>query len=121
MATAGRMTLVKAVVTAVAIYRLTMLDLSVEVLRKIDRLRHAYLWAGSDKVTGGWCKINWDHVCKPKEFVGLGTVNLEKFATALHLRWLWMEWDTLPPPTQSLVWLGDVMQQGRPESLRDGY
>lgn len=47
MATAGRMTLVKAVVTAVAIYRLTMLDLSVEVLRKIDRLRHAYLWAGS--------------------------------------------------------------------------
>ena len=96
MAIAGRMTLVKAVLSAVAIYHLTPLDLLVEVLMKIDRLRRAYLWAGSDKVSGGKCKINWEQVCKPKEFGGLGILNLAKFATVLRLRWLWLEWDHPP-------------------------
>ena len=73
----------------------------VEVRKKIDSLRRAYLWAGCDKVTGGKCKVNWDLLCKPKIFGGLGILNLEKFATALRLRWLWYEWAD-PPRT----WLG---------------
>lgn len=90
--------LVISVLTAIAIYYMTALNLSVEVLNKIDALRRAYLWAGCDKVTGDKCKINWDKVCRSKLQGGLGILNLKKFATALRIRWLWFEWmDPMKP------------------------
>ena len=95
------MVLVKAVLTAIAIYHLTPLDIPVEVLNAIDSLRHAYLWAGMDKVSGGKCKISWDLVYKPKQFGSLGVLNLDKFAKALRLRWLWFEWVDKSKP-----WIG---------------
>ena len=70
------MVLVKSVITAIAIYYMTALNLPVEVVKKIDALRRAYLWAGCDKVTGGKCKVNWDQVCKSKLHGGLGILNL---------------------------------------------
>jgi hypothetical protein len=48
--------------------------------------------AASDKVTGGKCKVNWELVWKPKEFRGLGILNLKKFASSLKLIWLCNEW-----------------------------
>lgn len=101
VAVAGRTVLVKAVLTAIAIYHLTPLDIPVEVLQKIDSIRRAYLWAGTDKVSGGKCKVNWDLVCKPKNKGGLGVLNLNKFAKALRLRWLWFEWKDKSKP-----WIG---------------
>ena len=106
VAAPGRIILVKAVLTAIAIYHLTPLDIPVEVRKKIDSLRRAYLWAGCDKVSGGKCKVNWNLVCKPKIFGGLGVLNLQNFATALRLRWLWFEW---ADPPQNLGWNGDTL------------
>ena len=107
---AGRSTLVKAVLTSVIIYYITVLDVPLESLLKIDSIRRAYLWAACEKVTGGKCKVNWESVCKPKEFGGLGILNLKKFATALRLRWLWFEWSAEPKPWSGL---------GNPCSARD--
>lgn len=101
VASAGRVVLIKAALTAIAIYHLTPLDIPVEVSKKIDSIRRAYLWASSDKVSGGKCKVNWDLVCKPKKHEGLGVLNLDKFAKALRLRWLWFEWTDSKKP-----WIG---------------
>jgi hypothetical protein len=98
---AGRSTLVKYVLTSIAIYYITVLNVPVEVLMKIDSIRRAFLWAASDKVTGGKCKVSWDMVCKPKEYGGLGILNLAKFASALRMRWLWHEWSDEARP-----WVG---------------
>ena len=92
IASAGRAVLVKSVLTTIAIYYMTVLDLPMVVKNKIDALRRAFLWAGCDKVTGGKCKINWEQVCKSKMHGALGILNLDKFAIALRLRWLWAEW-----------------------------
>lgn len=92
VAAPGRMVLVKSVITAITIFYMTALNLPVEVMKKIDALRRAYLWAGCDKVTGGKCKVNWDQVCKSKLHGGLGILNLQNFAAALRLCWLWFDW-----------------------------
>ena len=99
---AGRLVLVKAVLTSIVIYYITVLRIPVEMLLKIDSIRRAFLWAASDKVTGGKCKVNWNMVCKPMEYGGLGILNLTKFASALRLRWLWAQWSDEPKPWMNL-------------------
>jgi hypothetical protein len=32
-------------------------------------------------------------LCKPKEYGGIGILNLTKFALALRIRWLWHDWN----------------------------
>jgi hypothetical protein len=98
---AGRSTLVNSVLTSIVIYYITVLNVPVEVLMKIDSIRRAFLWAASDKVTGGKCKVSWDMVCKPKEYGSLGILNLAKFASALCIKWFWHEWSDEARP-----WVG---------------
>ena len=64
------------------------------LIRKIDRLRRSFLWRGEtpDKVYGGHSIINWPTTCRPKAKGGLGVLDLERFARALRLRWLWYQW-----------------------------
>jgi hypothetical protein len=99
---AGRSALVMSVLTSITIYYVTMLNILVEVLLKIDSIRIDFLWAACDKVTGGKCKVKWEMVCKPKECGGLGILNLAKFTLPLCMRWLWHEWDDEPKPCVGL-------------------
>ena len=69
------------------------MDLSMEVLKEIDKLRRAYLSARTDKVTGGKCKVNREQVCKLKEYGGLGILNLGKFVADLRILCLCLDWD----------------------------
>jgi hypothetical protein len=105
---AGRTVLVKAVLTSVFIYFITVLEIPLEVLLKIDSIRRAYLWAACEKVSEGKCKVNWDLVCKPKNKGGLGVLNLHKFASALRLRWLWLEWTDHSKPWRGLETPGNA-------------
>jgi mannosylglycoprotein endo-beta-mannosidase len=101
MGPAGRSTLVKSVMTTQPIYLLTALKVSKEALGLLDAKRRRFLWAGTGDITGEKCKVNWEKTCLPTVQGGLGILNMEKFARALRLRWLWHEWKDPAKP-----WVG---------------
>jgi hypothetical protein len=94
LTTAGRETLVKTVLSAQPIYHMTAFPELKWLIRKIDRIRRSFLWRGEtpDKVYGGHSLVNWPTTCLPKVKGGLGILDLERFARALRLRWLWFQW-----------------------------
>jgi hypothetical protein len=74
------------------VYLLTVLKPTNEVLGDIDKIRKCFLWAGDEDLTGRKFKVNWTRTTLPKEYDGLGILDLNRFATTLRLRWLWHEW-----------------------------
>jgi hypothetical protein len=74
-------------------YCLTSLKAPKATLKEIDNLRKSFLWAGSEKLTGAKCKVNWPRSTRPTESGDLGILHLQNFARALRLRWLWKEWE----------------------------
>jgi len=80
------------------------------VIQCIDKLRRAFLWAGTDTVSGGKCSVAWPKVCRPPDLGGLGLIDLEIFGYALRMRWLWFKktdgsrpWASLPDKSEGLV------------------
>jgi hypothetical protein len=110
VATAGRATLVKSVIASQATYYMTPLMLPPGTLKFINKIERAYLWSAKDTTTGAKCKVNWVKVCRPKKLGGLGILNMDKFATALRLRWPWLEWKD-----PNKIWVGS----GNPCSFED--
>jgi hypothetical protein len=98
---AGRAALVKSVIASQAIYYLTLLSISASTIAFINKIERAFLWSAKDHTTGAKCKVNWELVCRPKKHGGLGILHMDKFATALRLRWPWLEWKD---PTK--IWAG---------------
>jgi hypothetical protein len=98
---AGRVCLTKLVLSSQPVYHLTALKPPLEVIQELDKIRRRFLWVGDKAISGGKCKVNWRKTTLPKELGGLGVLDLEKFARALRLRWLWQQW-TSPDK----VWAG---------------
>jgi hypothetical protein len=56
----------------------------------MDKLKKRFLWAGSQELHGGKCKINWLRVCRPLQYGGFGITDLGWFGRAMRLGWLWV-------------------------------
>jgi hypothetical protein len=84
--------LVNSVLTSIPTYFLTAFSIKKWAIKKIDKIRRAFLWKGTDSVNGGCCLVQWAKVQRPKHLGGLGVFDLEMFSRALRLRWLWYQW-----------------------------
>jgi len=88
---AGRCVLVKTTLSAIPMHTALAITISPWVIQCIDKLRRAFLWAGTDTVSGGKCSVAWPKVCRPPDLGGLGLIDLEIFGYALRMRWLWFK------------------------------
>ncbi|KAG2538450.1 hypothetical protein PVAP13_9NG381214 [Panicum virgatum] len=86
------------------------ISLSPWVIKCIDKRRRAFLWAGSNSVSGGKCLLAWPKVCRPPELGGLGFLDLNIFGYSLRMRWLWFKktdphkpWAGLPDSSETVV------------------
>ena len=81
--------------SSLPVYLLSVLKAHKDILDELDKAGKKFLWAGDMTLTGRKCKVNWTKSGMAKENCGLGILNLERFARALRLRWLWHEWVSL--------------------------
>lgn len=87
---AGRLVMVRVVLTAAPIYLLIAMDLPKWVLKAIDK-RRGLLWKGQEQAKGGHCLVSWERVQRPLEYGGLGVHNLYLLGCVLRICWLWAE------------------------------
>jgi hypothetical protein len=62
---AGRWELVRSVISSQPVYLLTALCVPKKFIKDLDKARRKFLWAGSQQMQGGKCKISWARVCRP--------------------------------------------------------
>uniref|UniRef100_A0A453EUQ5 Reverse transcriptase domain-containing protein n=1 Tax=Aegilops tauschii subsp. strangulata TaxID=200361 RepID=A0A453EUQ5_AEGTS len=86
---AGRLELVKLVLSAIPLHQLLVLAPPKRILRMLKRIQRGFLWAGRAEAKGGHCHVNWRRVARPKSLGGLGVHDLERTGMALRTRWLW--------------------------------
>ena len=86
--TVGRAELVKPVLSSLATFHATTLKLLEGTISDFVGIERAFLWSGSDKVSGDRCKVSLKLVCRPKRLGGLGILDIRMYVRALRLRWL---------------------------------
>jgi mannosylglycoprotein endo-beta-mannosidase len=75
----GRLVLLKAVLSSITVYMMTVHKFPAWVITKIEQRCRAWFWRGEGTCHGGHCRVQWDIVCRPKQLGGLGVHDLKKF------------------------------------------
>jgi hypothetical protein len=114
---AGRLALVQSVQSAVVTYHLTSFHLSKWALKKIDQICRRFLWHGFDNVWHSHDVVHWKRVARPKQLGGLDIIDLERFNTALRLRWPWLQWTNSGKPWHMAATSNNKVRDGTFSSL----
>lgn len=91
----GRLQLVNSVLASISIYFMTCFLLPKWVVQRIDQIRRRFLWGKCSGDERGVSWLNWEAVCLPKRYGGLGVIHIGIQNTALLLRWWWMGYKNL--------------------------
>jgi hypothetical protein len=85
----GRLTMVKAVLAAIPIHQILVLQPPKCILWLLEKIQRGFLWEGHAEASGGHCHVSWRSVCRSISLGGLGVQDMERVGLALRLRWLW--------------------------------
>jgi hypothetical protein len=88
LSAAGRHVLLNAVLDALPTFVVGALELPPGVLAALDRLRRAFLWAATDKISSERCLVAWDRVIRSKEEGGLGVRSIADQKSCLLIKLL---------------------------------
>uniref|UniRef100_A0A8R7V414 Reverse transcriptase zinc-binding domain-containing protein n=1 Tax=Triticum urartu TaxID=4572 RepID=A0A8R7V414_TRIUA len=86
----GQLELLKTTPASMPIHAMATLDLPVKTIEAANKICRVFFWKGRRDVHGGHCMVAWHQVCTPKEYGGLGILNLRLLNTALRARWPWL-------------------------------
>jgi hypothetical protein len=78
----GRLVLINAVLSSLALFMLTFYEVPKGILHKLDFFRSRFFWQG-DNHKKKYRLTKWNIICRPKDQGGLGILNLEKQNTSL--------------------------------------
>jgi hypothetical protein len=100
----GRLVLINAVLDALPTYAMAAMILPPPVIKALDALRRAFLWAATERVSGAQCLVAWLDVCRPKEEGGLGIRSLHVQNRCLLTKLLHRLHSGLDSPWARWVW-----------------
>ena len=85
---AGRICVIKSVLTVVPLYYLSLFRAPNSVCKSITIIQRRFLW-GWGKDTKPISSVSWENMCKAKEEGGLGLTDIRNFNYALLAKWRW--------------------------------
>ncbi|KAL0285070.1 UNVERIFIED_CONTAM: hypothetical protein Sradi_7183400 [Sesamum radiatum] len=84
---AGRVQLIKSVLSALQVYWAMAFILPKHVIKEIEKRLRNFLWKGS--IETGYAKVSWKQVCRPVNEGGLGIRDIHALNKSLMSRHLW--------------------------------
>ncbi|KAL0312371.1 UNVERIFIED_CONTAM: hypothetical protein Sradi_5636400 [Sesamum radiatum] len=84
---AGRVQLIKSVLSALQVYWAMAFILPKHVIKDIEKRLRNFLWKGS--IETGYAKVAWQQVCRPVDEGGLGIRDIHALNKGLMSRHLW--------------------------------